>query len=514
MSGERGDHRATFAAVADRAARLAAGLDSLGVGSGDRVVMMNVNGQEYSEAYFACVILDAVFVPINYRVRVMELAWILGEVDARVVIAGQRYVELIDEARRLSNVAINGVVLGEAPRWEAYEATIASSAPIKRSPEGSDDDPTMIIFTSGTSARPKGVILRHASFCGFVMSNVTPADPDKETAETTILSVPLYHIAGAQALMAGIYGGRTLVLQPQFEPEGWLRLVERERVTRAMLAPTMLKSLMECGSFGTHDLASLRVITYGAATMPQSVLLEALERFPGVQFINAFGQTETAATITMLTPQDHVFDGTPQEIDTKRKRLRSIGRPLPDVEVRIVDESGNELPTGQTGEIVARGERLMKGYWNRPQATADVIRDGWLRTGDLAWRDQDGYIYLAGRAREFIKRGGEMISPEEVEEVLEMHPAVEEAAVIGLPDENWGEVVHAAVVPSPNASISGDELIEFCQERIASFKKPEAIHFVDELPRNQLGKVMRGELRERLRFASEEARSGSQRRRA
>ncbi len=498
VSGDHGEHTTTFAEVEDRAARLASGLVELGVVAGDRVAMIDVNVPEYCETYFACAMRDAIFVPINYRVRSGELAWLLGEVGPRVIVAGRRYVELVDEARDAAKSACRGVVIGEAPRWASYGGEIASSEPFSGTPSGSDADPTMILFTSGTSARPKGVVLSHSSFCGYVLSNLTSADPDPESLEKTMLSVPLYHVAGAQVLMAGVYGGRTLVLQPQFDPEGWLSLVESQRVNRAMLVPTMLKALLDSETFDDRDLSSLQVVTYGAAAMPVEVLETAMEKLPGVQFINAFGQTETAATITMLTPDDHVLQGDADEVARKQKRLRSIGRPLPDVEVRIVDESGDEVVVGVTGEIVARGDRLMKGYWNSPEATADTIHNGWLHTGDLGWRDEDGYIFLTGRAREFIKRGGEMISPEEVEETLCLHPAVAESAVVGVEDATWGEVVHAAVVFAPGAAVSGEELMEFCRSRIASFKMPEVVHFVDELPRNQLGKVMRGELRERF----------------
>jgi acyl-CoA synthetase (AMP-forming)/AMP-acid ligase II len=356
----------------------------------------------------------------------------------------------------------------------------------------------MIIYPSGARPRPKGVVLTHASFSSYVVENVTPADPDPGSEERVILTVPLYHIAGLQALMAAVYGGRTVVVQPQFEPEGWLKLVQDERVTRAMLVPTMLRALIDHPSFGDFDLSSLRVITYGAAAMPGDVLERAIAAFPQAQLINAFGQTESAATITMLGPDDHVLAGTPGEIEKKRRRLRSIGRPLPDVEVRVVDEQGEALPPGVTGEIVARGARLMKGYWERPEATAEALRGGWLHTGDLGYRDEDGYIFLKGRAREIIKRGGEMISPEEVEEVIERHPAVVEAAVIGVPDTEWGEVVEAVVVVRRDARVTEGELIEHCRRQIASFKKPEAVHFMPALPRNQLGKVLRGQLRDRF----------------
>ena len=488
---------ATFAGLQGRAARVAAGLAAVGVGPGDRVAHMDVNGPEHVETYFACAYLDALYVPVNYRARSAELEWMLAHVAPKVVVAGARYVSLVESVA--PSDALKIAVGGPAPAgWTAYEAVAAEEA-VTRVPMGSDDDATLVLFTSGATARPKSVPLTHASFCRFVLENVAPADPDVE--ERTLLSVPLYHVAGFQTMMAGVYAGRVTVLQPQFEAEEWLQLVERERVNRAMVVPTMLKALMDHPRFGEFDLSSLRVITYGAAVMPERVILEAIERFPGVQFINAFGQTETAATITMLAPEDHVLGGTPEEIERKRRRLRSIGRPLPDVEVRIVDERGGEVPAGTVGEIVARGPRVMKGYWSAagsPGEARQAVRDGWVYTGDLGRRDEDGYIYLEGRARELINRGGELISPEEVEEVLGEHPAVGEAAVVGVRDETWGEVVHAVVVLRPGEQASREELVEFCRERLASFKKPEKVHFAEDLPRNALGKVLRPQLRERF----------------
>lgn len=497
--GSSGDRELTFAQLNERAAKLASGLSALGVGSGGRVMLMDVNGPAYPEVYFACVWLDAVFVPINYRARAHEVAHLVSEVGPKLVVAGARYSTLVAEALKIakSGAAMLSTEMADSES-RSVEDVIRDASPRETGPRKSDEDATMVMFTSGTSSRPKGVVLSHASFCGFVMANVDPADPDERAAERTLLSVPLYHIAGQQALMSGIYGGRTTVLQPQFEPESWLILAERQRVTRTMLVPTMLKSLIECESFGRRDLSSLKIVTYGAAAMPERVLLQAIERMPGVQFINAFGQTETAATITMLSPEDHDLTGPPEVVSEKRRRLRSIGRPLPDVEVRIVNELGEPVADGVVGEIVARGPRIMKGYWNQPEASTAALHSGWLHTGDLGWRDQAGYIFLAGRAREFIKRGGEMIAPEEVEEVLEQHPEVSEAAVIGLPDETWGECVHAVVVTRPGSTVAEDALIEHCRRQLASFKKPERVHFVDALPRNQLGKVLKGELRARF----------------
>ena len=229
--------------------------------------------------------------------------------------------------------------------------------------------------------------------------------------------------------------------------------------------------------------------------MPLDVIKRSITSFPNTMFINAFGQTETASTITMLPPEDHLLDGSQTDIEIKLKRLTSIGKPLDDIEILIVSEDGNPVDTGEIGEIVARGDRLMTGYWNQESATSETIKSGWLYTGDLAYQDQDGYIFLSGRAKDFIKRGGEMISPEEVEQVLRSHPQVSDAAIIGTPDEEWGEEVVAVIVtegPPPSA----DNLIEHCGEHLASYKKPKYIYFIDELPRNAMGKVLKRDLRE------------------
>jgi len=395
------------------------------------------------------------------------------------------------------------VVLDDAfvDGWESYETLIASAPNDDLFPEGDEDDLTMVMFTAGTTGSPKGVMLSHDSFSSYILSNVSP--PEIESEEKNILTVPLYHIAGIQAVMAAIYGGRTLIIQRQFEPVEWMTLVQEEKANRAMMVPTMLKMLMDHQDFERFDLSSLEVITYGAAPMPLEVIKRAIDKFPGTFFINAFGQTETAATITMLPPEDHLLEGSGEEIEKKLKRLTSIGKPLSDVEVKIVDDDGSEVAVGETGEIVAYGPRLMKGYWNQQAATAEALRGGWLYTGDLGYFDEDGYIFLSGRAKDFIKRAGEMVSPEEVEQILHSHPYIDEAAIIGVPDLDWGERVRAIVVAKSGRTINEEEVISYCKDRMASFKKPESVVVVEELPRNPLGKVLKRVLREEFSYPVE-----------
>ena len=488
--------RLTYEELQERVNRLANALSDLGVGRGDRVAIMQVNCNQLVETYFAAAMLDAIFVPLNFRARGDELANMLNSAEPAVLFMGGRYANLM---RSIRNQVIPPNYIASLEErvggeWLFYEDLIESSSPEEmHSPEGDDEDTVILMFTAGTTGVPKGVMLTHQSFTSYLLANVTPPDPDLE--ERNLLSVPLYHIAGIQAVMAAIYGGRTLIVMRQFEPQEWLELAQQERANRAMMVPTMLKQVMDHPQFHSYDLSSLEVITYGAAPMPLEVIKRAIQEFPGARFINAFGQTETASTITMLPPEDHVLEGSPEEVERKLKRLTSIGKPLDDVEISIVDEDGGPVPMGEVGEIVARGPRIMKGYWKEEEATESALKGGWLYTGDLGYQDEDEYIYLAGRARDFIKRGGEMISPEEVERVLMSHPGVEDAAIIGVTDVDWGERVRAVVVRKDEA-VSEEELIEHCHQLLASFKRPESVVFVDDLPRNPLGKVLKRVLRE------------------
>ncbi|MFC2001403.1 class I adenylate-forming enzyme family protein [Chloroflexota bacterium] len=489
--------RYTFSQLNERVNRLANGLSELGVSKGDRVALLQVNCNQCVETYFAVAKLGAIYVPLNFRVRENELAYMLNSAEANTVFVGERYIDLVNSMR--PNVATLSHCISIERKHDDmlnYEDIILSSSAEEVVTEIDDSDTTILMYTAGTTGFPKGVMLSHNSFALYVLENVTPAAPELE--EGNILTVPLYHVAGIQAMMAAIYGGRTLVMERQFDAKEWMELVEKEKANRAMMVPTMLKQLLDHPDFTKHDLSSLRVITYGAAPMPLGVIKKALDVFPEVSFINAFGQTETASTITALSPEDHMLSGTEEEKEKKLKRLSSIGRPMSDVEMRVIDEAGHELPAGEIGEIVARGQRVMTGYWKDEEKTDKTIdKDGWVHTSDMGYMDEGGYFFLAGRATDMIIRGGENISPEEVEIVLQAHAKIDEAAVIGVPDEEWGEQPRAVLVLKPGETATPEEIMEYCRAELASFKRPRSVFFVESLPRNPMGKIIKRELREK-----------------
>ena len=493
--------RITFGELQQRVNRLANALSTLGLQPGQRVAFLDVNTPELIQSYLACARLDAIFVPLNYRARPQEIAQMLQGCQPTLLMAGSRYQDIV--ASIIDDVPSLRHIIAMEQRsdndWPFFDDLIASATDDElHFPTTDDSDTTLLLFTSGTTSAPKAVKLTHDSFSSYMLSSIPPADPDVE--ERNLLSLPMYHVAGMQSALAAIYGGRTLLLARQFEARQWMELVQDEKAHRAGMVPTMLKQVLDHPQFSDYDLSSLRIISYGAAPMPLEVVRKAIESLPNARFINAFGQTETASTITMLSPEDHVLEGDPDEIETRLRRLTSVGKALDDVEIAILDDDGSPLSTGQEGEVAARGPRLMSGYWGDASATRDAFHHGWLLTGDRGYLDKDGYLYLTGRSKDFIKRGGEMISPQEVEDALLTHPAVQEVAVIGVPDVQWGERVRAIVVPAAANRATAEDLIEHCRHRLASFKRPESVIFVQEIPKNPMGKVLKRVLRDEYGF--------------
>jgi len=492
-----GTHRLSYGQLLSRVRRLAASMQQAGIGRGGVVAALQTNSDAYVETYYAAATIGAVFVPLNYRAKPPELEYAISAAKTKMIFVGDRYADLFEQLRP-ALPSIEAVVSygAERPGWVRYEELLENQEQAE-DVDVDESDVSILMYTSGTTSLPKGVLLTHGDFTAYVTNTSELADGGERGS--ALVSVPFYHIAGTAQMMTTMWSGRRLVILPQFQPAEWLETVQREHITHAMVVPTMLKQIVDHPELDQYNLSTLTNLSYGGAQMPMPVIRRAIERLPKtVGFVNAYGQTETTSTLTVLGPDDHRLEGTRAEVEKKIHRLASIGKPLPDVEFRVVDDDGKELPAGEVGEIVIRTARVMKGYATEAGVPMSQLEGGWLRTRDMGWVDEDGYIYLAGRKDDMIIRGGENIAPAEVEAVLQSNPAIDEVAVFGVPSEEWGQIVAAAIVPKEPGAITAEEVAEFCKQRMASFKKPEKIFFLPELPRNPLGKVLKKDLKGRF----------------
>ena len=488
--------RLTYGELSERVKRLAGGLREHGVEPGDRVAVLQTNCNQYVEAYYATATLGATFVPLNYRAKPPELEYMITAADSKVLFVGDRYVDLVNQLKpQLGCVEKYVSIETRHDDMVHYDDVLAQGSPDVEEAEVDEEDLSILMYTSGTTSLPKGVMLTYGGFTNYVTGTVEMADGTPRG--TSLLCAPLYHIAGVMNIMTALWSGRKIAALRQFDAKEWLEAVQTESVTHAFVVPTMLKQLIDDPTFSDYDLSSLQNVSYGGAPMAFPVIRKAIEMFPDTTgFVNAFGQTETNSTLTVLGPDDHKLNGTPEEVERNLKRLTSVGKPLPDVEVQVRDDHNAEMPANEIGEVVIRTPRVMKGYANQESATAALLDDdSWLHTRDMGYIDEDGYVYLVGRKDDIIIRGGENIAPAEIEAVLHAHPAVDEAAIIGAPDEDWGQKIVAFVALRPGQTASADDIGEFCKSRLASFKKPQEINFLDELPKNPLGKVLKKELK-------------------
>ena len=491
-----GETTKTFAEMAAEVTRLGNALQQLGLSRGDHVGVMSVNSAEYVLIYYACAKLGVTFVPLNYRAKREELTYMVNTVEAKAIFVSDRYQPLVEQIRGECPAVEHYISLeSEQDGQRHYNDLIGMGTDDFIFTEIDDKDPTIIIYTSGTTAMPKGVQVTYQDLTVYVTNTMNPADPE-QPHEKTLLSVPLFHIAGSTSMISSVWGGRSLIILPQFSPEAWIEAVDGHGITHSMIVPTMLKRTMESEAFPNFKGGTLQLLTYGAAPMPYDVIRAAVDVFPqNVGFMNAYGQTESTSSISFLGPDDHRLDGTPEEIEVKEHRLRSVGKIMPDIEVLIMDPEDNPVGTGEEGEICVRGDRIMGGYYKQEEETAAAIHDGVLHTGDVGYLDDEGYLFITGRTKDLIIRGGENIAPGEIEQVLEGHPAVAEAAVIGAPDLEWGEVVKAVVILHEGREFTLDEAVDYSKQHLASYKAPSYLTIVDDLPRNHMGKVLKNDLR-------------------
>jgi len=488
--------RLTYGTALERVRRLATSLRDLGVKPGDRVATLQTNSNQFIESYYATATLGATFVPLNYRAKQPEIEYMVTAAEVKVLFIGDRYVDQIKQLQPSFTSVRHYVSMEDArPEMLYFEDLVNNGSPDIDDAEVDESDVSILMYTSGTTSLPKGVMLTYGDFTNYVVGTVEMADGTPRGV--SLLCAPLYHIAGTANIMTAIWAGRKIVVLRQFDPKEWLAAVQNEKVTHAFVVPTMMKQLIDHPDFAKFDLSSLQNLSYGGAPMPFPVIRRAIEVFSkSTGFVNAFGQTETTSTLTVLGPDDHRLDGPPAEVERNLKRLTSVGKPLPDVEVRVLNDDNKDLPANEIGEVVIRTPRVMKGYAGQENATAALLdADGWLHTRDMGYLDEDGYVYLVGRKDDIIIRGGENIAPAEIEAVLHAHPSVDEAAVIGVPDVDWGQKIAAFVALRPGKTTTADELTEFCRHRLASFKKPELIRFIDALPKNPLGKILKKELK-------------------
>lgn len=483
----------TFSEVNERANRLANALAGLGLRPGARVATLTRNCLEYIEIAFGLIKGSFPQVTLNPRLTTDDLLFQINDAEAEAVILQHHYAELINPVRdQLGRVKHFICFDGTEPDMLDYGRLLSSASPREPEIELNLDDLGELRYTSGTTGNPKGIMLPYRSWLAVTRNLLLDQLPDITSADKFLALQPLYHGAGWRILAVWVRGA-THYITPRFDPEIAFDLIEKEKISVIKTVPTVLLRLLDSPDIKKRDLSSVRTILYGASPMPVEKLKQGLAIF-GPVFVQGYGQTEAPVTICVLRKEDHVIDDDPDKI----KRLASIGRPYTMVEVKVADEKGTEVASGEMGEIMVRGDHIMMGYLNRPEDTAERIRDGWIYTNDLATTDEEGYIYLTGgRKSDMIISGGLNVFPVEVEQVLYQHPAVAEVAVIGVPHPEWGEAVKACVVLRAGQSVNEEELIDFCRGRLAGYKKPRSIDFLTELPKNAAGKILHRELRER-----------------
>jgi len=476
-------HDTSYAMLDRRANQVSNGLARIGVRAGARVALLDKNNSSFFEIWFGATKANVVLVPINWRLAAPEITYIINDAQAEVLFIGADYLQTLDRIRdELKTVRQVIVTDRDFAAWRDRQSDADPELPT------ASGDVCAQIYTSGTTGRPKGAQLTNDN----LMALLTQLNSGKwrrwSAGDVSLVVMPLFHVAGSVYALCGFYVGARNVLLRDVVPPQILKVIDRYRVTRTLLVPAVILLLLDDPGIHTTNLSSLQLMFYGASPIPIELLRKALAVFK-CDFIQFYGLTETGGGITYLGAEEHG--------DLTAERLLSCGRPMDGVEIRIVNALGEPLPPRQVGEIICRSAQVMKGYWNLPEETAKVVKGEWLYTGDAGYLDEAGFLYIHDRVKDMIVSGGENIYPAEVESALYGHPAIADVAVIGVPDERWGEAVRAIVVLKTGQLSDSAGIMAYARERIAGYKLPKSIDFVDSLPRNPSGKILKRELRER-----------------
>jgi acyl-CoA synthetase (AMP-forming)/AMP-acid ligase II len=488
-----GSCRFTYRDLGERANRVTNALIDLGVKKGDRVALLAMNTYDYLANYFGIVQRGAVAVPINFRLTRDEVAYLLEHSDAKILIFGQAFLETVQSLMAGMKKVEHAIMMGNLPAPEGmlcYEDILSGSGGERPNFDVCETDVAVQMYTSGTTGDPKGAMLTHrnlvtVSFMGFAALQFT--------AEARCLTVaPLFHIGAVVIAFSTMLPGGTNIIMDQFQPEGVLKRMEEEKVTHGFFVPAMLQFLLAVPGVEEVDFSSLHTLCFGGAPISLELLNDCRNTF-NCDLLQGFGQTEASTFVTVMSQEEYRKI---RDHPRNAHRLESVGKDFPGVHVRIVDEEDRDVAQGEIGEIIARGDNVMNGYYKMAKETEETLKGGWLHTGDMGRFDEEGYLYLVDRKKDMIISGGENIYSREVEKVISKHSAVTEVAVVGVPDKKWGEVPRAFVVCVPEADVTEEGLIEHCRQSLAGFKCPKAVVFLDVLPRNASGKVLKKNLRE------------------
>jgi long-chain acyl-CoA synthetase len=489
-----GSKRISFKDFNERVNRLIHGLQSLGIQKGEVIGILSWNRLEYPEVFGAAMKGGFILAHFNPRLKSAELTHVINDSQARLVFLGPEFVEVIGSIREHLAKAEFYLALGNAEgQLTTYREILEGHSSEEPEPTVKEEDPLTIFYTSGTTGVPRGAIYMHTQ--KLENATIKALEIGVEFGDRHLVVLPMFHIGGDSHIWPFfLVGGCNVIMpRPSFDPVDTLQTIVEERITDVHIVPTQLISLLRLPDIERYDLHCLKRIWYAASPMPTEVLKRGLSVF-GPIFIQGYGQTESGPDLTVLSRANHRYSEGSLEEQTL---LASCGRPCIGVHARIVDEAGRDVEVGAIGEIIAESKRIMTEYWHKPAETKETIRDGWLHTGDMGYYDEEGFIYIADRKEDMIITGGENVYPREVEDVLYRHPAVEEVAVIGAPDPYWVEKVYALVVLKEGAQATEEDIISFCKECIAHYKAPKGVEFVESLPKNPQGKILKKEIRAR-----------------